>query len=455
MRHIVALTAASSAGLVAIFAVDFINIFYLTRLENVAISAAAGFAATLFFFFISIGIGLTIAATALVAPALGAGDLQAARRLAGNIHVLTFGLTAALCIATWPFLDDLLSVLGATGEAKTLAVSYSRIALPSMPFLTAGMVSAAVLRSVGDARRSMYVTLIGAIVTAILDPIFIFGLGLGIEGAAIASSMSRLAIMIAGLYGTARVHNLLAIPSLRGIGADAPAIVKIAIPAILTNLATPFANAYVTGAISKFGDGAVAGWTIIGRLMPVAFVGMFALTGSIGPILGQNLGARLFPRVREGFTDALLFAALYTAGAWLFLALAYPEINAIMKAQGQAVEVVGFFCVWLAPFFAFMGALFVSNAAFNKLGRPQLPTYINWARATLGTVPFVMLGAEMDGAKGVLIGQTAGSVIFAAVAVALCYRYIAQLSTAAPDAPRQAKQVTARWWFWPSSNPRV
>jgi Na+-driven multidrug efflux pump len=152
MRHIVALTAASSAGLVAIFAVDFINIFYLTRLENMAISAAAGFAATLFFFFISIGIGLTIAATALVAPALGAGDLQAARRLASNIHVLTFALTAALCITTWPFLDDLISLLGATGEAKALAVSYSRIALPSTPFLTAGIVSAAVLRSVGDFR---------------------------------------------------------------------------------------------------------------------------------------------------------------------------------------------------------------------------------------------------------------------------------------------------------------
>ncbi len=455
MRHIVVLTAATAAGLVAIFAVDFINIFYLSRLGNVAISAAAGFAATLFFFFISIGIGLTIAATALVAPALGEGNFQRARRLAGNIHALTFVLSAALCAVAWPFLGDLIQLLGGSGESKRLAVAYSRIAFPSTPFLTIGMVSAAVLRSVGDARRSMFVTLSGAAVTAVLDPIFIFSLDLGIEGAAIASSISRVAVMVTGLYGTIGVHNLLAPPNASQIREDAPAIARIAIPAILTNLATPFANAYVTGAISKFGDGAVAGWTIIGRLMPVAFVGMFALTGSIGPVLGQNLGARLFSRVRRGFTDALIFAAVYTAGAWFLLALTYPEINAVMKAQGQAAEVVGFFCLWLSPFFAFMGALFVANAAFNNLGRPQLPTYINWARATLGTIPFVIAGADWDGARGILIGQTVGSVLFATIAVYLCYRYIAELSQT-PTRQNGAKQPLGGWRrFWRWGVPRL
>src|SRR5262245_418090 len=88
MRHIVGLTAASATGLLAIFAVDFINLFYLNKLGNVAISAAVGYAAPVFFFLISVSIACTIAATALVAPALGAGDLERARRLAGNIHIL-------------------------------------------------------------------------------------------------------------------------------------------------------------------------------------------------------------------------------------------------------------------------------------------------------------------------------------------------------------------------------
>ena len=186
MRHIVVLTAATAIGLLAIFAVDLINLFYLNKLGQVAVSAAAGYSATVFFFLISIGIGCTIAATALIAPALGAGDVERARRLSGNIHVLAFALSAGLALAIWPFAGDLLGLLGATGEAKDHAASFLRIAIPGVPFATVGMVSAAVLRSAGDGRRAMLVPLTSAIITAALDPIFIFGCGLGIEGAAIS-----------------------------------------------------------------------------------------------------------------------------------------------------------------------------------------------------------------------------------------------------------------------------
>ncbi len=293
MRHIVALTTATAIGLLAIFAVDFINLFYLNKLEQVAISAAAGYAATVFFFLVSIGIGCTIAAGALVAPALGAGDLERARRLSGNIHILAFALTAMLALAIWPFTNGVAELLGATGEARDHAASFLRIAIPGIPFATLGMVSSAVLRSAGEGRRSMFVTLTSAIVTAALDPIFIFGFGLGIEGAAIASSIARIAMFLVGLNGVWRVHRLIALSDAKAFWSDVPAIMRVAFPAITANLATPFGNAYVTGAMAKFGDGAVAGWTIAGRLIPIAFVGMFALTGSIGPIIGQNLGAGL------------------------------------------------------------------------------------------------------------------------------------------------------------------
>jgi Na+-driven multidrug efflux pump len=271
--------------------------------------------------------------------------------------------------------------------------------------------------------------LIGAIFTALLDPIFIFGCGLGIEGAAIASSIARIALLLTGLNGAMRVHNLIAFSGFRGMWSDTPAIMRVAVPAVITNLATPFANAYVTGAMAKFGDGAVSGSAIIGRLLPVAFVGTFALTGSVGPILGQNLGAGLFPRVRGAFTDALIFAAVYTLGAWLLLALTYPEINLLMKANGEAGEITAFFCRWLTPLFGFLGGLFVATAAFNNLGRPRLPSYINWGRATAGTVPFVMLGAHLGGAKGIMLGQALGSALFSLFAVYLCYRYVGRLET--------------------------
>src|SRR5690606_28984142 len=154
---------------------------------------------------------------------------------------------------------------------------------PALRALTLAMTSASVLRAAGDARRAMNVTLYGAVVNTVLDPILIFGAGLGIDGAAWATVGARLAFMAVGLYGVVRVHRLVTRPRLVTFIADIAPFTRIAMPAILTNVASPVANAYVTAGISAFGDDAVAGWAIIGRIMPVAFGPIYALSASIGP----------------------------------------------------------------------------------------------------------------------------------------------------------------------------
>jgi Na+-driven multidrug efflux pump len=290
------------------------------------------------------------------------------------------------------------------------------------------MCGAALLRSVGDAQRAMYVTLFGAIAAGILDPIFIFALGLGIEGAAIATVLARFVILWAAFYGVVQVHGLVKRWRVEGFRADATATAGVAIPAILTNVATPVANAYVTFSMAPFGDSAVAAWAIIGRIIPVAFAGVFALTGAIGPILGQNLGAGQHGRVRQAFTDALTFTAIYSAAAWAALAVFHGQLSALFNATPETAELIRFFCLWATPLFAFLGAQFVANAAFNALGRPQFSTVLNWGRASLGTVPFVMAGGALFGAAGVIGGNMVGGVIFGLLSVALCYSYISKIA---------------------------
>ena len=81
-----------------------------------------------------------------------------------------------------------------------------------MPIVALGMCTTGILRGVGDARRAMYVTLGGGIAAAILDPIFIFGLGLGLDGAAISTVLSRCVLLAVGLYGAHDVHRLIKLP---------------------------------------------------------------------------------------------------------------------------------------------------------------------------------------------------------------------------------------------------
>jgi Na+-driven multidrug efflux pump len=78
----------------------------------------------------------------------------------------------------------------------------------------------------------------------------------------------------------------------------------------------------------------------------------------------------------------------------------------------------------LSPLFVFLGALFVANAAFNTLGRAHLSTWLNWGRATVGTIPFVEFGSRQAGAEGVLVGNMVGAIAFGSLAVWMCYRLL-------------------------------
>lgn len=431
LRHILVMTGTGAVGLMAIFLGDLANVLFLSMLGDETLVAAVGYASSILFLTVSIGIGLMIAATTLVSTALGAGRREDARRLSANAHLATFLVSSVLAVMVFLAVPWLLRWLGATGRTLDLATDYLWILVPTLPLLALGMTSSGVLRAVGDARRAMYVTLIAALVNIALDPLFIFVFDLGLHGAALASVVSRFAVMGIGFYGVIYVHDLMGRPRLQTFLADAPQLAHLAIPAVLTNIATPAANAYVTAAVSPFGDSAMAGWAVIGRIMPVAFGAVYALSGAIGPILGQNLGAGEYGRLERAFWLSLVVTGVFTAVAWGVLALSAEPLAALFHAKGEAAALIIVFCRWLAPLFVFLGALFVANAAFNTLGRPRLSAGLNWTRATLGTVPFVMVGAMLDGARGVMTGNMLGGVVFGVLAVWLCHRHIAALSRAA------------------------
>jgi len=185
LRHVLVMAGTGAIGLVAVFAVDLINLFYISRLGEQAIAAAVGFAGVVAFFHTSICIGMMIGITACVARLLGANRLADARRMATHSLLIMVAVTAVLGLGTVLFLHPLLIALGAREEVARLAQRYLTVTMPSLPLLGLGMAGSALLRSVGDARRSMTVTLGAAAITACLDPLFIFVFGLGLDGAAI------------------------------------------------------------------------------------------------------------------------------------------------------------------------------------------------------------------------------------------------------------------------------
>jgi putative MATE family efflux protein len=427
MRHVVVMTGTGSIGLMSIFVVDFLNLFYIALLGQQELAAAIGYAGTVLFFTVSLCIGITIAGTALVSRAFGARKREEARRIATSSLVFMTAITIVLSLAALPLLSAILTLFGASGRTHDIAWRFLAIVMPATPLMGLGMACSGVLRAADDARRAMYVTLSGGLLTAVLDPLLIFGFGLGVDGAAIASVLARIALALVGLHGCIRAHDLLARPSAGAALADARPLSGIALPAIIANIATPVGNAIVTAAIARYGDSAVAGFAVIGRIVPLAFGAIFALSGSIGPILGQNFGAGRLDRVRRTLTDSMIFIAVYCVLMWIALVLLRDTAVRIFGASGEGAELIRFFCLYVAPTWLFVGATFVANAAFNNLGFPTWSSVFNWGRATVGTVPFVWLGATQFGPEGVIAGQAAGTVVFGIASILVAFRVVDRL----------------------------
>jgi putative MATE family efflux protein len=428
MRHVLVMSLTSGVGLIAIFLVDFLSLMYVSWLGSTEKTAAVSFASVVLFFLISTHIALMIAISAVTSKALGAGQRSEARRLAGSGVAIGVGAACLLAIIALPLIDPILSALGAQGGTAAIARGYLLIVLPTNPLLAAGMAYSAVLRAAADARRAMWVTLSGGLATAILDPILIFGLRLDVTGAAISVLLSRLIFVAVGYRGAVITHDLVARPSLAALATDIGPLARIALPAVLTNLATPAANAVLARVMASYGVAAVAASGVIDRVVPLAFGGVFALSGAIGPVLGQNWGARLFPRMHRVLDDAVLCTLIYVATMWLVLAIARDAVVSIFAFTGEAAEITRFFCLVSGPGWAGIGLLFCANAAFNNLGFPLRATAVNWGRATFGTLPFALLGAFYAGPRGVIAATLAAGAIFGIGAMIMAHAALRTLA---------------------------
>ena len=412
MRHIIVMASTSAFGLMSIFMVDLLDMWFISLLGDPDLVAAIGFASTLTFLATSISIGTSIAAGALVSRSLGAKDREKARQFAINVLIIAAIISVSTVTIIILSLDQLLYWLGATGNVAAVAKDYLQIVLPAAILLAVGLGASAVLRAVGDAKGAMLCTLSGGVVNAILDPILIFSLELGVTGAAIASVFARLAVFTYALYRVHYKHRLLTIPTKASFKSSLRPISQIALPAIVTNMATPLGNAYVTSAIAVYGSSYVAGYAVLGRLTPVCFGFVFSLSGAIGPILGQNFGARQWDRIERTLSDSLLIMVVFCTGVSVLLWLVQDFVINAFKLKSQASDIVSLFCTYLAITFVFNGMLFTANATFNNLNSPRIASMLSVGKATIGTIPFVMLGSYYLQAHGVLIGQAVGSVLF-------------------------------------------
>ena len=425
MGHVVRMTLAGATGITFVFLVDLANLFWISKVGDPRLVAAIGYAFAIQFFAVSVGVGLMIAGTATVSRRIGMGDAERARQDATAGLLITCLVQGGMALGVVLLREPMLRLAGAEGETLALAGRYVVISMPSLFIMAIGLAGQAALRAEGDGRRSMMVTLTSGAVAMVADPVLILTLGLGLDGAALGVVLSRFVMAGMAIWFAVGVHNLFARPEAWAIRRAVRPFVMVAIPAILTQMATPFANYLLTGVIAGFGDHAVAAWAVVNRLTVVAFGGIFSLSGAIGGIFGQNFGAGLHDRLRSTFRDALIFCIGYTLLAWALLAVTAPMVVDGFGLIGVGETVYLTFARVGAGAFVFVGAAYVANAAFNNLGKAGRSTVINWLRDGVLILPVAWLFADRFGATGVVYAQAVVGGVVGLLAAAWSRAYIA------------------------------
>ncbi|MEM9967668.1 MAG: MATE family efflux transporter [Pseudomonadota bacterium] len=427
MGHVVRMTATGAVGITFIFLVDAANLFWVSQLGQPKLVAAIGFAYAIQFFSVSVAVGLMIAATAVISLSIGEGRRDQARRQAGAAVLIAFAALALVSLLIVFFRHPLVALAGAEGEAARLAARYLAMSVPSLVPMAGALVLSGALRADGYGTEAMYVTMLAGLVLMIIDPILILWMNLGLDGAAIGVVLFRFSLLGFAVYFAIHKLSLADMPRLRTFRNLSAPFMIVAVPAVATQMSTPMGNYLLTIVMAGYGDDAMAAWAVVGRLTVVVFGGIFALSGAIGGVFGQNFGAGQMARVRQTYKDALIFCGIYTLVAWGLMLSATSFINGAFGLVGVGGDVLQAFTLAGVGGFVFIGALFVSNAAFNNLGKPRWSTLVNWIKDGVLSWPAAALLAALYGAPGVIYGQAVAGALAGLFAAAWGWRYVSRL----------------------------
>jgi len=383
--------------------------------------AAISFAFPMVFLIISLGMGLAVAGSILVAQHTGAGQEGEAEYAASQ--TVGFAAVAAVVLGAVAYflVGDVLALLGASPDVLPLATAYMEIISLGIFFMFGFLVFVSLMRGYGDTITPMLVMLGSVALNVVLDPFLIFGWWIfprwGIEGAAIATVFSRglalavgLWIMLSGRRGV-RIRPRDVVPDLhygrRLVRIGVPASVEGTGQAVAINLLMFIVGTFSTPVVAAFGIGV--------RVFSVIFLPAIAVARGVETMAGQNIGAGKPDRaaLTAGVAAKTTFVVLAAAGVVTFL-FADP-IVALFTNDRAVVEVGATFLRYVAPSFGFIGIMRSYNGGFRGAGKTLTAAAIAVSMLGLIRLPIAWVASGVMGPPGIwlsfFVSNVAGAVI--------------------------------------------
>jgi len=410
----------------SIFAI--VDIFYVSKVSVNAV-ATIGLTESVVTLVYAVAIGLSMAATAIVARRIGEKDTEGASQAAVQVIGLGILVAAIISVIGILFPKEILALMGGEPELIAEGYGYTQVLLGGNVTIMLLFLINAIFRGAGDASIAMWALVLSNGLNIILDPIFIFGLGpipaYGVEGAAIATTIGRgtavLFQLLVLFYGWSKIK--VTFKDLVFRAAVMLNLIKVSLGGIGQFLIGTSSWVFLMRIMSEFGSEVLAGYTIAIRVMMFTLMPAWGMSNAAATLVGQNLGAKEPQRAEDSVWKTGKYSAIFMGLVSIIYLIFAPQIISWFTQEANVIT-NGALCLRIiAAGYVFYGYGMVIINAFNGAGDTKTPTWINFVSFWLFQLPFAYLMALTFnlGPVGVFMAITLAEVLITVIGI-LCFK---------------------------------
>ena len=378
-------------------------------------------------FILAVAQTVGIGSASIISRSLGAGDRDRAERVAGGSFATAALLAAVIAAAGLAFLDPMLRLFGATDAVIPYARDYLTVILPGGLLFAVAVSSNNLVRSEGNARTAMISMMVGAGTNIALDPILIFGLGLGIRGAAIATITGQAAsfVYVITHFGRGKSHVRIRARFLRPRLRIALQSMKIGSASFARVVAGSLMSIALNNSVTAYGSDMHLGMVgVMQRIMVFMLMPLFGLVQGLQPIVGFNYGARNYCRLRRALLLAVGGSTAYMTLCFAAVQLFPGEVLSVFSSDARLVsEGAGIMRILMAVI-PVIGFQIVAASVFQALGRAGPALLLALARRVFFLVPLILLLPLRWGLRGVWLAYPTADVLATVLTAVLFFREV-------------------------------
>ena len=385
--------------------------FFVGKLDTQS-TAAVGVAFSLMAIIQAIGFLFGHGSGNYISRQLGAGNMEEAEKMSSVGFFTSFFAGIAIMVGCIFFIKPLSYALGSTPTIQPYTVAYLRIILFGAPAMTASLVLNNQMRFQGSAFYAMIGIVSGAVINIVLDPILILACDMGIAGAALATTISQylsflFLLIMATRGGNIRIHFKNFKPSLHFY----QEIISGGIPALFRQGLASVATIFLNHAASVYGDAAIAGMSIVSRIMMFANSALIGFGQGFQPVCGFNYGAGKYKRVLDAywFCVKLAFGVLVAMAVIVYLFA--PQFVTVFRKDDLDVITVGTIALrYSVVAFPLSAWIIMCNMMLQSIGKGVKASIVSSARQGIFFLPLIVILPHFFGLTGVEVCQAVSDV---------------------------------------------